>query len=169
MSSAQSSTVPHSSSYATSDAVTAPSIGKAATGSPLVRAILESYGKEILESASEQFLDLAVEVRLQTIGASELVKLLAKANRLGYQETDIVDDENGARPVQGGNANSRSKPGAIGTAIGTAKPPAAIAGQRRPRSIAPSQPLSLEKSRAPNRTGVCKRVGRTVWLIIWVA
>lgn len=77
-------------------AVTAPSIGKAATGSPLVRAALESYGKEILESASEQFLDLAVEVRLQTISASQLVKLLAKANRLGYQETDIVDDENGA-------------------------------------------------------------------------
>jgi hypothetical protein len=33
--------------------------------------ILESYGKEILESASEQFLDLAVEVRLQTISARE--------------------------------------------------------------------------------------------------
>jgi hypothetical protein len=84
ISSAQSSIVPHSSSYATGDAITAPSIGKAATGSPLVRAILESYGKEILESASEQFLDLAIEVRLQIIGASELVKLLAKANRLGH-------------------------------------------------------------------------------------
>jgi hypothetical protein len=56
MSSAQSSIAPDSSSYATNDAVTAPSIGKAATGSPLVRAIFESYGKEILVSASEQFL-----------------------------------------------------------------------------------------------------------------
>ena len=114
-------------------------IGKAATGSPLVRAILESYGKEILESASDQFLDLAVEVRLQTISARELVKLLAKANRLGYQEAGIVDNENGTRPVQGGNANSRSKP----NAIGTPKPPDAIAGQCRHHSTASSQPLSL--------------------------
>ncbi|KAG4414295.1 hypothetical protein IFR04_012591 [Cadophora malorum] len=152
MSSAPSSIAPHSSSNATSDAVTAPSIGKAATGSPLVRAILESYGKEILESASEQFLDLAVEVRLQTISARQLVKLLANANRLGYQETDIVDDENGARPVQGGNANSRSKP----DATRTPKPPTAIAGQCRPHSTTPSQPLSLEKSRAPNRTNTAQ-------------
>ena len=115
MPSAKSSVAPDSSSYTTNDAVTAPSIGKAATGSPLVRAILESYGKEIFESASEQFFDLAVEVRLQTISVRELVKLLAKANRLGYQETDIFEDENGSRPVQGGNANSRSKPDAIGT------------------------------------------------------
>ena len=53
MSSAQSSIAPYSSSHAASDAVTTPSIGKAATGSPLVRAILESYGKEIPESASD--------------------------------------------------------------------------------------------------------------------
>jgi hypothetical protein len=138
--------------HATIDAVTAPSIGQAATGSRLVRAILESYGKEILESASEQFLDLAVEVRLQTISARELVKLLAKANRLGYQETDITDDENGARLVQGGNANSRSKP----DAIGTPKPPGAFAGQCRPHSTASSQPLSLEKSRTPNGTNTAQ-------------
>jgi translation initiation factor 6 (eIF-6) len=94
MSSTLSSITPHSSSHTTSDTVTAPSIGKATAGSPLVCVILESYSKEILESISEQFLDLAVEVRLQTISASQLVKLLAKVNRLGYQETDIDDDEN---------------------------------------------------------------------------
>ena len=130
MSSARRSIALDRSSQETSNAVTAPSIGKAATGSILVSAILETYGKEILESASEQFLDLALEVRLQTISARELVKLLAKANRLGYQETDTVDDENDAPPVQGGNANSRSKP----DAIGTPKPPGAIAGQCRPHS-----------------------------------
>jgi hypothetical protein len=149
MSSAASSIAPDSSSHASSDTVTAPLIGKAATGSPLVCAILETYGKEILESASEQFLDLAVEIRLQTISAIELVKLLTKANRLGYQETDIVDHENSTRPVQGGNANSRSKP----DAIGTPKLPGAIAGQRRPTS---SQPLSLEKSRTPKRTNTAQ-------------
>ena len=152
MSSARRSIALDRSSQETSNAVTAPSIGKAATGSLLVSAILETYGKEILESASEQFLDLALEVRLQTISARELVKLLAKANRLGYQETDIVDDENGARPVQGGNANSRSKP----DAIGTPKPPGAIAGQCRPHSATSSQPLSLEKARAPNHTNTAQ-------------
>jgi hypothetical protein len=78
------------------------------------------------------------------------VKLLAKANRLGYQQTDIVDDENGARPVRGGNTNSRSKP----DAIGTPKPPGAIAG--RCRSTASSQPHSLEKSRTQNRTNMAQ-------------
>ncbi|CZR66028.1 uncharacterized protein PAC_15928 [Phialocephala subalpina] len=150
MSSTQSSIVPHSSSHATNDAITAPSIGRAATGSPLVRAILESYGKEILESASDQFLDLAVEVRLQTIGARELVKLLAKAKRLGYEETDIDDDKKSTRPVQEANASSPLKPNAI------PKPPGAIAGQCRPHSTASSQPLSLEKSRAPNRTNTAQ-------------
>ncbi|KAH7379008.1 hypothetical protein BKA64DRAFT_687098 [Cadophora sp. MPI-SDFR-AT-0126] len=152
MSSALNSVAPDQSSQATSNAVTAPSIGKAATGSPLVRTILEAYGKEILESASEQFLDLAIEVRLQTISARELGKLLAKANRLGDQETDTVDDKNGTPPVQGGNANSRSKPGAIGTP----KPPGAIAGQRGPHSATSSQPLSLKKARAPNHTNTAQ-------------
>jgi hypothetical protein len=159
MSSAQSSIVPHSSStwsHTTSDTVTlkgaSPSIGKAATGSPLVRAILESYGKQILESASDQFLDLAVRVRLQTISERELVKLLAKAKRLGYQETDIIDDEDGVRPVQEANAGSRSKP----NGIETPKPRATIAGQRRPFSTASTQPPSLEESRAPNRTNTAQ-------------
>ena len=74
-------------------------IGRAATGSPLVRAILESYGKEILESASDQFPDLAVEVRLRIIGARELVKLFAKAKKLRYEETDIDDDKKSTRLV----------------------------------------------------------------------
>jgi hypothetical protein len=80
------------------------------------------------------------------------VKLFAKANRLGYQETDTVGDENGAPPVQGGNANSRSKP----DAIGTPKPPGAIAGQCRPHSATSSQPLSLGKARAPNHTNTAQ-------------
>lgn len=117
-----------------------------------MRAILEAYGKEILESASEQFLNLALEARLQTINVRELVKLLAKANRLGYQETDTVDNENGASPIQGGNANSRSKP----DTIGIPKPPGAIAGQCRPHSATSSQPLSLEKGRAPNHTNIAQ-------------
>jgi hypothetical protein len=109
MSSAQSSIVPHSSStssFTISDTVTLKgaslSIGKAATGSPLVRAILESYGREILESASDEFLDLAVGVRLQTIDARELVKLLAKAKGLSAPQVlstqDAVASFNGGCP-----------------------------------------------------------------------
>ena len=155
MSSAHSSIVPHLSStwpHTTSDTVTlngaTPSIGKAATDSHLVRAILESYGKDILESASDQFLDHAVGGGLQTISARELLKLLVKAKRLGYQETDIIDDKDGVRPVQEANACSRSKP----SGIETPKPQATIAGQLRLLSTASTQPPSLEESRAPNRT-----------------
>jgi hypothetical protein len=123
---------------------TAPSIGKAATGSPLVRSILNAYSKEILKSASDQFLNLAVRVRLQTISARELVKLLAKAKRLGYQKTDIIDDEDGVRPVQKANTGSPSKP----NGIETPKPWATVADQRRPLSTASTQPPPLEESQA---------------------
>jgi hypothetical protein len=41
------------------------------------------------------------------------VKLLVKAKRLGYQETDIIDDE-GVRPIQEANAGSWSNPKATG-------------------------------------------------------
>ncbi|KAH7378856.1 hypothetical protein BKA64DRAFT_728065 [Cadophora sp. MPI-SDFR-AT-0126] len=99
VSSAPTSIAPDQSSQATGDIVTAPSVGTATTGSLLVRTILKAYGKEILESASEQFLDLALEVRLQIIRLRELAKLLTKANRLGYQENDTVDDENSASPI----------------------------------------------------------------------
>ena len=148
MSSAPASIAPDQSSEATSDIVTAPSVGTAATGSLLVRTILEAYGKEILESASEQFLDLALEVRLQTISPRELAKLLAKANRLGHQENDTADDEHGASTVQGGNENLRSKL----DVVGTPKPRGAIAGERGPHYATPSQPLFLKKARVPNHT-----------------
>jgi hypothetical protein len=64
-----------------------------------MRVILKAYGKEILESTSEQFLNLALKVQLQTISVRELVRLLAKANQLGYQEIDTLNDENGAPSV----------------------------------------------------------------------
>jgi hypothetical protein len=159
MSIAQNSIVSHSSStwsFSTSDTATlkgaSPSIGKAATNSPLVRAILESYSKEILESASDQFLDLAIGVRLQTISARGLVKLFAKEKRLRYQATDIIDNEDGVRPTQEANAGSPSKP----NGIETPKPQATIAGQRCPLSTASTQPPPLEESRARNCTNTAQ-------------
>ena len=53
ISSVPSSIAPHSSSYTTSNGITISLIGKAANGLSLAYVILESYSKEILESASE--------------------------------------------------------------------------------------------------------------------
>jgi hypothetical protein len=47
------------------------SIGKAPNSSSLVHSILEAYGKEILEFAGDQFLDLAIAMRLKTINARD--------------------------------------------------------------------------------------------------
>ena len=76
------------------------------------------------------------------------MKLLAKAKRLGYQETDIIDDEDSDRHVQEANAGSPSKP----NGIETPKPRATIAGQRLPSSTASTQPPPLEEPRAHNCT-----------------
>jgi hypothetical protein len=68
-----------------------PLVGTAANG-PLWRWILDTHGKEILQCASDQFLDLATALRLESINARDLVGLLAKAGRLGYGGTNIVED-----------------------------------------------------------------------------
>ena len=66
-----------------------------------VRAI-EDYGGKFLEAASDEFLDQALELRLSTIDADKLVSLLAKAKRLGYDEQDVVDEEEDVVPAQNG-------------------------------------------------------------------
>ncbi len=80
-------------------------IGTEKDQSFLVRAILkhstphvymramEDYGDKFLEAASDKFLDQALELRLPHIDADVLVALLAKAKRLGYDEQDVVDEE----------------------------------------------------------------------------
>jgi hypothetical protein len=150
------SSVSHSStstlSHSPSDAVipkdAALSIGNALNGSSLVHSILEAYGKEILEFASDQFLDLAIAMRLKTINARELVGLLAKAERLGYSKADIIDGEDNVCPVQVACEGSGSRL----DSIGTSKPSATIDLQCHPISKASSQSPSLEKSQAPERT-----------------
>lgn len=61
---------------------------------------LREYGDKFLEAANNDFLDRAVEARLQTIDARELVALLSKTKRLGYEEHDIVDSEEDVVPKQ---------------------------------------------------------------------
>lgn len=62
--------------------------------SPKVLARLtDIYGDLLLDNASEQFLDRAMELRLMTISADGLVAMLASARRLGYEEEQVLSDE----------------------------------------------------------------------------
>jgi len=118
------------------------SIERASKSSSLVHSILEAYGKDILEFASDQFLDLAVAIRFKTIDARELLGMLAEAERLGYSKTDIIDDEELVCE------RSPSRP----DASGPSKPPATIDGQCYSISKASSQLPSFENSQATART-----------------
>ena len=69
-----------------------PPVGTAANCRSLWRSILDTHGKDILQCASDQFLDLATALRLESINAKDLASLLAKAGRLGYRGTNIVED-----------------------------------------------------------------------------
>jgi hypothetical protein len=96
-------------------------IGTEKNHSFLVRAILkhssphvyeraiEDYGDRFLEAADDEFLDQALELRLPSIDADKLVALLAKAKRLGYDEQDVVDEEEDVVPAQNGPVED-SKP-----------------------------------------------------------
>ena len=88
-----SSTWPHPPSDAIISKDAASSIGNVSNDPSLGRSILEAYGKEIFEFASDRFLDLAILLRLKTINAGDLVNLLAKAERLRYSKTDVIRDE----------------------------------------------------------------------------
>jgi hypothetical protein len=93
-------------------------IGTEKDQSFLVRAILkhstphvylramEDYGDKMLEAASDEFLDRALELRLPTIDADKLLTLLTKAKRLGYDEQDFVDEEEDVVPAQNGPSES---------------------------------------------------------------
>ncbi|KAI1470185.1 uncharacterized protein F4812DRAFT_457577 [Daldinia caldariorum] len=56
---------------------------------------LNELADGILEKASDYFLDLALERRLRTIDARSLINALARAERLGYENSDILDDRRG--------------------------------------------------------------------------
>lgn len=52
----------------------------------------DSTATQILDRCSDKFLDNALERRLKTISARELINALAKAERLGYEHGDILDE-----------------------------------------------------------------------------
>lgn len=86
--------------------------------------VAEVYGDQLLEVASDDFLDKAFEKRLQTIPATALVALLAKAKRLGFEDDDGIDyigDEELVHPSgASGNASETDSAGAAALSRGPA-------------------------------------------------
>lgn len=143
-----SSTLPHLPPNAVIPKDPAPSAKGVSNGPSLGRSILEAFGKEILELVSDQFLDLAMELRLKAINIRGLLNLLAKAERLGYSETDIIDDEEAIRRVQKAHEGSRS----CLDAIGASQPPGMKISHARSDCTALSLPSSpIEEFREPKR------------------
>lgn len=54
---------------------------------------LDECADLLLPKLSNDFLNRALERRLQTIEAKSLINALARAERLGYEPSDIVEDE----------------------------------------------------------------------------
>ncbi|KAI1382289.1 hypothetical protein F4677DRAFT_401536 [Hypoxylon crocopeplum] len=54
---------------------------------------LDELARDIIEKASDHFLDQALDKRLRTIDARSLINALARAERLGYENSDILDEQ----------------------------------------------------------------------------
>lgn len=69
---------------------------------------LDQLADRILAKASNSFLDQALELRIKTIEAVPLINALARAERLGYESSDVVEDPGtyggppAAQPIPGG-------------------------------------------------------------------
>lgn len=68
---------------------------------------LDQLADRILAKASNSFLDKALELRIRTIEAVPLINALARAERLGYESSDVVEDPSAyggppaAQPIPG--------------------------------------------------------------------
>jgi len=77
------------------------------TSDHVITRVLEDDQQRMLEVANEHckaFLDRAMEVRLESISAKDLVAMLAQARRLGYDEMDLVDADETVVPAVNGRA-----------------------------------------------------------------
>lgn len=54
---------------------------------------IDDVAARLLSKASESFLDAALELRLKSIDAKHLINALARAERLGYEPSDVQDEE----------------------------------------------------------------------------
>ncbi|OBT69541.1 hypothetical protein VE03_01097 [Pseudogymnoascus sp. 23342-1-I1] len=82
------------------------------TSDHVMSKILEDEQDRILEVASEhykKFLDQAMAIRLESISAKDLVAVLAKARRLGYDEMDLVEADEMVVPIERPEVNELSE------------------------------------------------------------
>jgi ribosomal protein S27AE len=81
------------------------------TSDHVMTRVLEDDQERILEVANEHykdFLDQAMAIRLESISAKDLVAVLAKARRLGYDEMDLVEADELVVPAERPEANESS-------------------------------------------------------------
>ncbi|KAG8157889.1 hypothetical protein KVR01_012161 [Diaporthe batatas] len=69
------------------------SAGRAQIIDTMTRADIDAVASQILSKASESFLDAALQLRLKSIDAKRLINALARAERLGYEPSDVVDED----------------------------------------------------------------------------
>lgn len=79
---------------------------------------LDEVADIIISKASNSFLDKCLEKRLLTIEAKPLINALAKAERLGYEPGDVVQDDQHERVIP-----QEAYPGAAAGANGHQAPP----------------------------------------------
>ncbi|KIM92760.1 hypothetical protein OIDMADRAFT_149972 [Oidiodendron maius Zn] len=97
-----------------------------------------------------------IESALETISASDLVHLLAKAGRLGYRETDVVEDDAGD-PLVHEVYKGRGRAGS------TLSPhPSLFEASREPKRQKTDECESLRKNGPPRTTAHPAQPGRTL-------
>ncbi|KAF4815762.1 hypothetical protein CGCSCA5_v007065 [Colletotrichum siamense] len=113
--------------------------GKADLVGWLKPADLDELADNILSKASDQFLDKALVTRLPKIEARRLVNALARANRLGYDANDIVENEH-VIPTAPAQSSMQRPP-----APGPPPPPPPAAAAARPVGFhQPMTPASIQ-------------------------
>jgi len=95
---------------------------------------LDTVADRIIAKASDSFLDKCLEKRLLTIEAKPLINALAKAERLGYDPNDIVQEDHHERVIP-----QEAYPGAASATAPTfsQQPPS-----QPPQSYSPANPTT---------------------------
>lgn len=93
----------------------------------MTTADLDEVAYHILDKASDSFLDKALEKRLKSIGAKHLINALARAERLGYEPSDVQEDNDpplpAAAPVVPSNAQINVPPNTASAVPSQTMPP----------------------------------------------
>ncbi|KAI3343050.1 hypothetical protein F4824DRAFT_444333 [Ustulina deusta] len=100
---------------------------------------LDDIAPVILTKCSDQFLDKALEQRLKSIDARSLINALARAERLGYENSDILED----RPERVVPATQMHEPGVtqvnLNKSMQPQRPPATPVAVSLPYQTQPAQ------------------------------